>query len=234
MKVTGGGINRSKSKFSSVTICLIDGSNLSGTVSPAKALQRIPAEDVPDFCNGDLYIGITNFTFIGGGPPGEFLSVKILQTNLSNEPGVNLHVTGNGLHINMGSGLYLSAPSDGSRQVEYAKGSFSSEEDLGTNVDINSTDDTLMIFINKSAWVRAGIDTSTDAEDVIIEISLNKIVVEEVYNPQDIMLVEDAIQVVEEWIQDLPEDVQSPRGTSQPTTQIFQPIFRRLQFGECN
>jgi len=39
------------------------------------------------------------------------------------------------------------------------------------------------------------------------------------------MLVEDAIQVVEEWIQDLPEDVQTPRSTSQPTAQIFKLIF---------
>ena len=79
----------------------------------------------------------------------------------------------------------------------------------------------LKIVINESAWVRAGIDNSTNADDVVMEISLNKIVVEEVYNPQDIMLVEDAIQVVEEWTPDLPEDVQSPRGTSQPTTANF-------------
>jgi len=168
-----------------VTTKLIDASNMSGATAPVKALLRIPAEDVPDFCTGDLYIHITNFTFIGGSPPGQFISVKIVQTNLNNEPGVNLDVTGNGLHINMGSGLYLSAPSDGWRQVN--NGPIGNLCDLQ---DINSAEDILKIVINESAWVNASIDTSTGADDVVIEIKLNRIECEEEHNPDNLFVLE--------------------------------------------
>ena len=199
--ITMFGLVSVASAGTSLTICLIDGSDLSGSSSPVKALLRIPTEDVPDFCNGDLYIGITNFSF--NGPNPGFIYVKIVQTNISDEPGDSLALTGTGLQIKMGSGLKLDDPSDGYRQVN----DDGPVGGLGDSAAINSANDTLKLVINESAWVRAGINISgSDPGDIVIQINLNRIVVESVYSPQDIMLVEDPIQVVEEWIQDLPED----------------------------
>jgi len=168
----------------------IDASDMSGASDPVKPLLVIDGADVHTFCTKDLYISITNFT-LEGTKPG-FTYVKITQTNLSKFPSseCDLHDTGNGLHINMGSltALKLDDPLDGYRQVKnYTDNITVPIGGLGDNADINFANDTLLIRINKSAWDRAGINTSTGADDVVIEINLNKIKCEEVHHPDKLL-----------------------------------------------
>jgi hypothetical protein len=167
----------------------VDASNLGGASDPVKPLLVIDGAEVPEFCTHDLYISITNFSFpTPPGPPGNFVNVKIVQTNLSNEPDDNLTVTANGLHIKMGSGLKLNDPLDGYRQVKNHTGNITVPMGgLVDNADINFANDTLMIRINKSAWLRAGIVTSPGADDVVIEINLNKIDCKKVTDPADLL-----------------------------------------------
>ena len=159
----------------------IDASNMGGASSPVKPLLVIDGADVSDFCTDDFSIRISNFSFRGGGPPGQFLSVKIVQTNLSNFPDCDLHNTGNGLHIKDAEGTILNKESDGRWQVNSG-----SMEPLGDNADIFDND-TFLIAINESAFIRAGINTSTNADDVVLEISMNKIKCDEVNDPVDLL-----------------------------------------------
>jgi len=84
--------------------------------------------------------------------------------------------------------LKLDDPLDGYRQVKnYTDNITVPIGGLGDNADINFANDTLLIRINKSAWDRAGINTSTGADDVVIEINLNKIKCEEVHHPDKLL-----------------------------------------------
>ena len=155
----------------------IDATNLSGSSNPVKALLVIDSADVSTFCDdavNPIKISITNFTFpTPPGPPGSFVHLKVVQTNISDEPGAKLHVgggEGNGLHIK--TGTTLSSESDGYWQVnEDPTGKFGE-----LPADINSATDILTIAINKRGFVDAGINTSgSDPGDIVIEIKLNQI-----------------------------------------------------------
>jgi len=164
----------------------IDASNLSGASSPVKPLLVIDGANVSRFCNdtvNPIKIGITNFSFKDGDPPGDFVYVEIVQTNLSK------CFAGCGLSDAPGTGIHITTPftlnkrSDGWRQVN--------EDPIETfddaAADINSADDTLLIAINTSAWLRAGIDISPGADDVVIELKLNKINCTAVHNTSDLL-----------------------------------------------
>jgi hypothetical protein len=171
----------------------INGDQMSGAEQPVKPLIMIDNASVSRFCNDDLYIRITNFTFTGGGPPGKFLSVKIVQTNISNEPGDNLVDTGNGLHIKVGSGLVLNNPSDGYRQVNDGP-----MGKLNVPTNINSAEDILRIVINASAFQRAGFDTIDPVyDDVIIEINLNKINCTTETNPNELLNYSETEEIIQ-------------------------------------
>jgi len=174
---------------------LMDASNTTGAVAPAKPLLLIDKDSVSKFCNDDLYIYLTNFNFTHS--TGSYAEIKITATDINIEPGTKLdYAHGIGLKINVGypKALVLGDPSDGWRKLN-------DEPDidkLNKPLTITNKTDVLKICIHPSAFQQAGINTIDPVdEDIIIQIKLIGIEILRAETTEDILRYTDTEEIAQ-------------------------------------